>query len=152
MPIKIENATPTDLDSLYQIETECFMEEAFTREHLAYLLETPNAINLKARTNHQIVGFIIGIIETYGKTRVGRVYTIDVAAKNRRIGIGLKLLGELEHAFQEKGVKTVYLEVRIDNKAALQLYRKKGYMKLEPLENYYASGRHGLRMKKEIKK
>jgi len=154
MPLKIEQAKLNDLDTLYRIERECFTSEAFTREHIAYLLESPNAVSLVAKANHEILGFIVGMIENYGYGRVlvGHVYTIDVALKHRRAGVGLRLLDELEHVFLEKGAKTSYLEVRIDNKAARELYRKKGYTELEPLENFYAKGRHGLRMKKELKK
>jgi len=152
MPLQIENATLKDLDALHNIEKECFTKEAFTREHLAYLLDTPNAIGLTAKTDQKIVGFIIGLTETYGKVKMGRIYTVDVAIKHRRTGIGLKLLEELEKAFLKNGVKTIYLEVRVDNKAALELYRKKGYTALQPLKNYYSKGTHGLRMKKELKK
>jgi len=152
MPLKIEKARINDLDALHRIERECFTSEAFTREHIAYLLESPSAVNLVAKANHEIVGFIVGLIENIGRVTVGHVITIDVAPKHRRIGVGLRLLDELEHLFLEGGVKTSYLEVRTDNKAARELYRKKGYTELEPLENYYARGRHGLRMKKELKK
>jgi ribosomal-protein-alanine acetyltransferase len=152
MPFKIETATLEDLDALQKIEKECFSEEAFTQEHLTYLLETPNAISLKAEADNKIVGFIMGLIETHGKVRGGHIFTIDVAAKHRRTGIGLKLLDELERFFLENGVKAVYLEVRADNKAALELYRKKGYSEIQPLENYYSKGAHGFRMKKEFKK
>ncbi|MBI5228808.1 GNAT family N-acetyltransferase [Candidatus Micrarchaeota archaeon] len=152
MSLKIEHAKFNDLDALHRIERECFTSEAFTKEHIAYLLESPNAVSLVAEANHEIVGFIVGMIENYGRTTVGHVYTIDVAFKHRRAGVGLRLLDELEHIFLERGVKTSYLEVRIDNKAARELYRKKGYTELEPLENFYAKGRHGLRMKKELKK
>jgi ribosomal-protein-alanine N-acetyltransferase len=152
MPLKIEQAKLGDLDALHRIERECFTSEAFTRKHIAYLLESPNAVSLVAKANHEIVGFIVGMIENIGRVTVGHVYTVDVASKHRRAGVGLRLLDELEHVFLERGVKTSYLEVRIDNKAARELYRKKGYAELEPLENFYAKGRHGLRMKKELKK
>jgi len=152
MPLKIEQAKLNDLDVLYRIERECFTSEAFTRKHIAYLLENPNAVSLVAKANHEIVGFIVGMMENYGRVKIGHVYTIDVAPKHRRAGVGLRLLDELEHVFLERGIKTSYLEVRIDNKAARELYRKKGYTELEPLENFYARGRHGLRMKKELKK
>jgi len=152
MPLKIENAKPNDLDILHRIERECFQLEAFTKEHLVYLLEHPNTVSLVAKKDHEIVGFIVGMVENYDGVRVGHVYTIDVAPKHRRAGVGLKLLDELERIFLERDVKTSYLEVRIDNKAALELYRKKDYTELEPLENFYAKGRHGLRLKKELKK
>lgn len=151
MLLKIEQAKLNDLDALYRIEKQCFTSEAFTKEHIAYLLESPNAVSLVAKTNHEIVGFIVGMIENYGRVTVGHVYTIDVALKHRRAGVGLRLLDKLEHIFLERDIKTSYLEVRIDNKAARELYRKKGYAELEPLENFYARGRHGLRMKKELK-
>jgi len=152
MPLKIEQAKVTDLAALHRIEKECFTSEAFTKEHIAYLLESANAVSLVAKANHEIVGFIVGMIENYGRVTIGHVYTVDVAPKHRRTGVGLRLLNELEHIFLERGVKTSYLEVRIDNKAARELYRKRGYIELEPLENFYAKGRHGLRMKKELRK
>jgi len=152
MPLRIEQAKLKDLNVLHRIESECFTSEAFSKEHIAYLLKSPNAVSLVARADHEIVGFIVGMIENYGRVTVGHVYTIDVAVKHRRVGVGLRLLDELERVFLERGVKTSYLEVRIDNKAARELYRKKGYTELEALENFYASGRHGLRMKKELKK
>jgi len=152
MPLKIGKAKLNDLDALYRIERECFTLEAFTKEYIANLLESSNAVSLVAKVNDEIVGFIIGAVEHFGGIKVGHVYTIDVALKHRRTGVGLQLLEELEHMFLEKGVATSYLEVRIDNEAARQLYRKNGYIELEPLENYYAEGRHGLRMKKELKK
>jgi len=152
MSLKIEQATQDDLDALCHIERECFTVEAFTREHIAALLENPNAVNLVAKTDDKVVGFIIGLIETYDRVKVGHVYTIDVTIKHRRTGIGLKLLEHLENIFLERGVKTSYLEVRVDNKAARELYRKKGYTELEPLENYYSRGTRGLRMKKEFRR
>jgi len=152
MPLRIEQPKISDLDTLYRIERECFTVEAFTKEHIASLLESPNAVSLVAKADHEIVGFIIGMIEDYGKVKVGHVYTLDVALKHRRLGVGLKLIDELEHVFLERGVKTCYLEVRMDNKAARELYRRKGYTELEPLEDFYAKGRHGVRMKKELKK
>jgi len=152
MPLKIERAKLNDLDVLHRIERECFTSEAFSKEHIAYLLGNPDAMSLVARADHEIVGFIVGMIENYGRGVVGHVYTIDVAVKHRRIGVGVRLLDELERVFLERGIKTSYLEVRIDNEAARKLYRKKGYSELEALEDFYAKGRHGLRMKKELKK
>jgi ribosomal-protein-alanine N-acetyltransferase len=152
MPFKIEKATLEDLDVLQKIEKECFSEEAFTREHLTYLLKAPNAISLTAKADNKILGFIIGLIETHGKVRMGHIFTVDVVAKHRRIGIGLKLLDELERVFLENGVKSVYLEVRADNNAALELYHKKGYGEIQSLENYYSKGAHGFRMRKDVKK
>jgi len=96
------------LETLYKIERECFTLEAFTKQHIAFLLETPRNIRLAAWENNEIAGFIIGLIQNFDQTIIGRVYTLDVAVKHRRKGIGLKLLNELEQVFIEKGVKNCY--------------------------------------------
>jgi ribosomal-protein-alanine acetyltransferase len=149
LSITIQRATINDLETLYQIERECFTIEAFNKQHIAYLLENPNAVSLMAKINNAIVGFIIGLIHRHNEEIIGRIYTLDVAVKYRRKGVGLKLLDKIERIFLEKGTKICYLEVRKDNMAALELYRKHGYIKVKELEHYY-NGTHGVRLKKKL--
>ena len=104
-----------------------------------------------AQVGGETAGFITGLIEQHGKTRIGHIYTIDVASKYRRIGVGLKLLEEIEKDFTKKGAEACFLEVRFNNLAARKLYRKHGYIELEKLDNYYARGVHGTRFKKKLK-
>lgn len=149
MAITIQRATINDLETLHQIERECFTVEAFSKEHIAYLLQNPNTLSLVAHVNGEIAGFIIGLIHRHDKMITGRVYTIDIAVKHRRKGVGLKLLNELERIFVKRGVKICYLEARVDNVAALELYRKHGYVEAEKLKKYYR-GIHGVRLKKKL--
>jgi ribosomal-protein-alanine acetyltransferase len=149
LSITIQQATVNDLDTLYEIERECFTTEAFTKEQIAYILQNPSAVSLVAKIDGETVGFTIGL--TYrGNKRIGHVYTIDVALKHRRKGIGLRLLNELEQIFVENGVETCYLEVRIDNVAARELYRKQGYIETGRLKGYYPMGTHGVQLKKKL--
>jgi len=149
LSITIERATINNLETLYQIERECFTIEAFNKQHIAYLLKNPNAVSLVAKINNEIAGFIIGLIRRHDEKITGRVYTLDVAATYRRKGVGLKLLNEIERIFAKRGVKICYLEARKDNMAALELYRKLGYVEVEDLKDYY-NGVHGVRLKKEL--
>jgi len=150
MTSKIEPASVKDLNVLVKIEKESFTSEAYTRLQLAFLLLSPSTISYVARKDAETVGFIIAMKEQYGKESVGHIVTIDVSPKHRRTGIGLQLLDKLEQEFLAQNVKTVYLEVRVDNEAARKLYSRKGYVEVGPLENYYDKGRHGLRMKKAL--
>ncbi len=150
LSIRIRRAATDDLEMLYSIERECFTIEAFTKEQLAYLMENPKAISLIARIGDEIAGFIIGLIHDYRTTRTGHVYTIDVAVKHRRKGVGLKLLKELEQKFMENGVEICYLEARRENVVALELYRKHGYKELDVLRNYYSEGVDGVRLMKKL--
>jgi len=124
--------------------------EAFTEEQLAYLLEHARGMSLVAQIDGEIAGFIVGLIYNHGTTRTGHVYTIDVVAKHRRKGVGLRLLRELEQRFVEKGVGICYLEVRRRNVAALELYRKQGYTEVNVLKDYYSKGIDGVRLRKKL--
>lgn len=151
MPITVQHASLKDLETLCKIEKECFTHEAFSKEQIAYFLKASNAVSLVARVDGETAGFVTGLIEQYGKTKIGHIYTIDVASKYRRMGVGLKLLKEIEQNFIEKGAEACFLEVRINNLAAQKLYQKHGYTELEKLNNYYARGIHGIRLKKKLK-
>lgn len=151
LPITVRHANLKDLETLYKIEKECFTHEAFSKEQIAYFLKAPNAINLIAQVDGETAGFITGLIEQHGNSLVGHIYTIDVAPEHRRIGVGLKLLEEIEKKFIKRGAEACFLEVRINNLAARKLYQKHGYKELGKLNNYYARGIHGIRLKKKLK-
>jgi ribosomal-protein-alanine acetyltransferase len=147
MSLKIEDASIRLLDALYEIEKQCFKEEAFSKQQINYLLTDYNDINLIARVNNEIAGFIIGRIDLLRNQPVGHIMTIDVLPFYRRRGIAQRLLFDIETLFKQKGAQECRLEVRENNVAALNLYQKLGYQKVAVLENYYGKA-HGLYLKK----
>ena len=149
MDIKIETATLDILDTLYGIEKQSFKREAFTKQHLEYLLTDYNAIGLVARVNGEIVGFVIARIEVAGNTPFGHIFTLDVTPSQRRKGIAQRLLLEIETLLRERSIKECRLEVRENNLAAISLYLKTGYEKIDKLEKYYGDA-HGLYLKKNL--
>lgn len=149
MRVTVEDASLKHLDRLYEIETKCFEKEAFTKRQIASILANYNSIGLVAKVNGEIVGFVIGMLrQEKGKT-VGHILTIDVLPEYRRKGIGLRLLKALENIFRGKGANISVLEVREDNIAALRLYQKLGYEKVERLEYYYGDV-HGIFLRKDL--
>jgi ribosomal protein S18 acetylase RimI-like enzyme len=105
---------------------------------------------LLTRVNGDASGSIIALLETEGKHTLGHVVTIDVAVKYRRKGLGSFLLRKMEDLLSERGVDGVCLEVRVDNRAALRLYQKQGYVEVQLLERYYSLSTHGLRLAKRL--
>jgi len=150
MSIVVRRAESKDLDAIWEIEKECFTVEAFTKEQIAYLLEAPSGISLVAQVDHEIAGFIIGLIHQNNKTRICHIYTIDVLTKHRRKGVASRLLNELEGVLIKRGVTTCYLEARTNNVAAQKLYQKHGYKKVKQLKDYYGKGTRGIRLKKDL--
>ncbi|MGD0979721.1 MAG: ribosomal protein S18-alanine N-acetyltransferase [Candidatus Bathyarchaeia archaeon] len=147
MTVTVQDASVKCLERLYEIEKECFVEEAFTKKQIALLLTDYNSISLTARENGEIVGFIVGMVYPDGKAVNGHILTIDVSPSHRRKGIGQMLLQEMESIFAQKGVQACLLEVREGNVAAISLYRKLGYEEIGRLENYYGNA-HGIYLKK----
>jgi ribosomal-protein-alanine acetyltransferase len=150
MAVKIVDTSIRLLSRLYEIEKQCFGQEAFTKQQLAYLLTVYNAIGLAARVNSEIAGFAIAQVDIGRNTSFGHILTVDIAPAYRRKGIAQKLLQEIETIFREKSIKECRLEVREDNVAALNLYQKLGYKKVGKLEKYYGEA-HGLYLQKTLR-
>ena len=149
MEIKIEDVSIRLLNKLYEIEKQCFEQEAFTKQQLAYLLTDYNAIGLVARVNGEIAGFAIARVNIGRNASFGHILTVDIAPAYRRKGIAQKLLQQIETIFKERGIKECSLEVREGNVAASNLYQKLGYKKVGKLAKYYGNA-HGLYLKKTL--
>jgi [ribosomal protein S18]-alanine N-acetyltransferase len=149
MDIEISNVTIRLLDKLWAIENQCFEQEAFTKQQLAYLIADYSTIGLTALVNGEIVGFVLARVNIRRNVTFGHILTIEVAPTYRRKGIAQKLLQEIENTLRDRGVNECRLEVRENNKAALNLYRKLGYTKIGRLEKCYGTA-HGLYLKKSL--
>ncbi len=149
MEITVEDASIRMIDELYAIEQQCFRDEAFSKQQISYLLTDYNAINLAARVNGELAGFIIGRIDLERNTPVGHIMTIDVAPRFRRKSIAFRLMLETEALFAQKRVSEIRLEVREGNTAAISLYEKLGYKQVTKLEHYYGSA-HGFYFRKVL--
>ena len=147
MDIKIEDLSIQLLDQLCEIEKQCFEQEAFTKQQLAYLVADYSTIGLTALVNGEIVGFAIGRVDIGRNEQFGHIVTVDVTPAYRRKGIAQKLLHKLETILSERGIKECRLEVREDNVAALNLYQRLGYTKVGNHEKYYGDA-HGFYLKK----
>ncbi len=150
MSIITSDATINDLDALYNLEKECFTLEAFTKELIATLLQKPDSVSLLAKKKGKIVGFAIALIHHRKNRTIGHIFTIDVATRARKGGVGLALMKNIEQKLTEKGAKSCYLEVRVDNTAGRSLYKKLGYSETGVVEDFYYSGGDCVVMRKNL--
>jgi ribosomal-protein-alanine N-acetyltransferase len=148
MEFKIEAASIKHLDTFYRIELQCFKEEAFAKQQIAYLLTDFNTISLEAKADAEIAGFVIAQIE-YEDREFGHIITLNIAPNYRKKGVATKLLSEVECYLRQRGVNECRLEVREDNHAAIKLYHKLGYQTIGKLERYYGK-KHGFYLKKTL--
>lgn len=117
-----------------EIERLCF-SEPWSEEALLYMCTSPvtHAVAVIEKTS--------GRLAAYG----GCEYVLDEAnivnvathPDFRRRGCASAILDELEIFLQAKGVKSIYLEVRVSNIAARTLYENKGYRAVGVRKKYY---------------
>ncbi|MCL2172479.1 MAG: GNAT family N-acetyltransferase [Nitrososphaerota archaeon] len=157
MDIQISVALFEDLAAIVELERQCFMSEAFSRQQISYLLNDSNSISLVAKIKdngdkEKIVGFAILQLEkdhTETEMLVGHIVTLNVTVAFRRMGVAQKLLFTCEEKLRLQGVFECRLEVRQTNYAALKLYRQMGYEETGLLKKYYGK-EHGLYFKKKF--
>ncbi len=149
MAVEIEDATLEHLDKLFEIELQCFTNEAFTKRQISYLLTDYNTIGLVAKIKNEIVGFIIMQLEAEEETVFGHIITLNVSMKHRRKGVAQAMVQEAEGILKSKGVCESRLEVKQGNFAAIKLYHRLGYREIGKLDHYYGK-KHGLYLKKNL--
>jgi len=145
---ELRHYRPADFEQLWELDQQCFPPQiAYSRQELAYYLRSKNAICHIACLNQQIVGFIVGHNDRRG---FGHIVTLDVDPSQRRSRIGTTLMDALEQDFRSAGCKSIFLEVAVNNRAALAFYKKHGYAVSKTLGRYYPGELDGLLMGKRI--
>jgi len=82
-------------------------------------------------------GVVAGYVVAHSAAAEGEILNLGVAAAHRRQGIGRALVERVLEALAERGVRTVYLEVRASNAAARQLYESLGFAEVARRARYY---------------
>jgi [ribosomal protein S18]-alanine N-acetyltransferase len=144
----VREGTVHDLDALTRLEQVAFAADGFRRTQLRYLLTRANASVYIADEAGDVRGSAIMLWRQ--RAKVGRLYSIatDPAARGR--GVGRLLLQTCEAAAVQRDCRSVSLEVRITNLAAITFYERHGYRVSEELPGFYADGTDAIRMRKNL--
>ena len=126
----ISQIEASDFDRLYEIEQQAHLVPwSFgtlkNNQDERYL-------NLKLIENNQIIGF--AICQTVSDEAT--LFNIAIVPSHQGNGLGKLLLNELIARLKEKGVQTLWLEVRESNPARF-LYEKIGFNEVDIRKNYY---------------
>uniref|UniRef100_A0A7C4TAJ7 [Ribosomal protein bS18]-alanine N-acetyltransferase n=1 Tax=candidate division WOR-3 bacterium TaxID=2052148 RepID=A0A7C4TAJ7_UNCW3 len=136
-----------DLDEVYKLEYQLF-PNPWPRSFFENDLQRFNTIALVARDTTKPVGYVIGNcidLELH-------ITNIGVAPDYQRQGIAQHLMKEVEEIARNRGCIYAYLEVRVNNLPAINLYKKIGYRILYLRKNYYLDGTDAYVMGKELQK
>lgn len=92
-----------------------------------------------------IIGFI-NYFDLYDRFEIANIVVIE-SKRNQKIGS--KLIQQLISVGEEKKINNITLEVRIDNKNAIMLYKKYGFIDVAMRKSYY-NGIDGILMERKM--
>ena len=137
--------TADDLSAIEKIEAECFKDPwcaAMWRGTFTRLDFTGVVIE----ENGAVVGFA-GATVLFEDSELLR---IAVLQSERGKGFGGKLLDILIRNAKERGAEKMFLEVRVSNTAARNLYESRGFSVTGIRKKYYADGEDAVGMMKTL--
>lgn len=146
MPLAIRPARPADLDALLAIEQAVFVWDRLSRRSLRHFLNSDAAGVLVAEEAGRLAGYALVLFRRHAHT--ARLYSI--AAVPGRIGVGGPLLAACEALALSRGATALRLEVRADNRRAIDLYRRCGFAQRDETRDYYEDGETALRFEKAL--
>ena len=142
---------PEDFAALYAIEEACFQPPfRFGRRYMRQIVDNPDSATWIAEQDSRMAGFaIVEWIQDKGAA-VAYIQTIEVAADERRRGVGGELLRRVEASARAAGARAIWLHVDVENPAAIRLYVRSGYVSQGKAEHYYARNRAAMVYTKKL--
>ena len=137
--IKFRELTPDDLDDIHKIEKESF-DHPWKPEQLLYEIESSKvAKNYGLFENSKLVAYIL----CHFIQNELHINNLAVAKSERRKGFGKDLLVQTS---EQLNPESMYLEVDVQNEAAIKMYEKMGFRSFYTRKNYYENGSDALIM------
>jgi len=85
-----------------------------------------------------------------GLIKKGHIVSVAVTPEHRRKGVGEAIVGNAMEAMKLYNAKQCYLEVRVTNEPAIELYKKLGFEVTRTIKGYYADGEDAYVMTKKL--
>lgn len=138
-PMVIVAMTRSHIDELMPFEQEMFGTEAWSVA--AYRSELADT-----RLRHYIAaeapdGALLGWAGVMVVGETAEILTVGVVPAARRAGIARAMIAALVAEAEGRGTTETFLEVRVDNAAALALYDRDGFERVGVRRGYYDGGR-----------
>lgn len=132
-PVRIRPMREADLPRVVEIERSSFTMP-WSEGTFRGLLRRGDAALVVAEADGELIGHAI----FWAVLAQGELGDIAVIPEWRDRGIGTRLLYEIFERAKGRGVRELYLEVRISNEAAQRLYERHGFRRVGRRPGYYS--------------
>ena len=150
---------PKDLHQVVDINKVC-LPENYSNGFFIDLYERFPDTFIVAEKDGALVGYIMCRIESgfsgmsikpFGIAKKGHIISIAVLPESRNLGVGRALIVEALNAMSMSyDAKSCFLEVRVSNTSAVNLYRRTGFEVERTMRGYYSDGEDAYIMTKKI--
>lgn len=155
---KLRKFNTNDLERITYINRTCLPENYSDYFFVDLHRRFPETF-IVAEENGEVVGYIMCRIETglssfvfRGLIKKGHIVSVAVLPQYRRKGIGEALVVKAMENMRLYKAKHCFLEVRITNTAAVDLYKKLGFEVSRTVRGYYADGEGAYVMETKFEK
>jgi ribosomal-protein-alanine N-acetyltransferase len=153
---KLRKFVQNDLRSVVHINNTC-LPENYTDYFFIDLYQRFPETFVVAEENGEVIGYIMCRVELGlsnfgfgGIIKKGHIVSVAVLPQYRRKGVGEALITEAMERMRLYNAKQCFLEVRITNTPAVDLYKKLGFQVARTIHGYYADGEDAYVMTKKL--
>jgi [ribosomal protein S18]-alanine N-acetyltransferase len=138
--VRVRRMEPGDLDRVMEIERASFTMP-WTLETFRGLLRRPDSVLWVAERVAPPVREVVGYAAVWIVVDQAELGDIAVEEAWRGRGIGRQLLDTVINTMAARGVRELYLEVRVGNHGAQRLYERFGFVRVGRRKDYYSEPR-----------
>jgi len=145
-----------DLQTVMHINRTC-LPENYTDYFFIELHQRFPETFIVAEENGEVVGYIMCRIELglsnfgfSGLLKKGHIVSVAVLQQHRRKGIGEALVAQALENMRIYNAKQCFLEVRVTNTPAIELYKKLGFEVTRTIHGYYSDGEDAYVMTRKL--
>jgi ribosomal-protein-alanine N-acetyltransferase len=134
-----------DLDDICGIEDASF-SDPYPPALMRRLLQDHPSSFFVATVSNRIIGYCVASFNLES----AHLVSIAVIYGHRRKGVATALLSRLLELLKRRGMRKLLLEVKLGNEAAIGVYKKLGFSKVNVIRNYYADGSAAVKMQLDL--
>ncbi|RUO29133.1 GNAT family N-acetyltransferase [Aliidiomarina sanyensis] len=148
MALLVRRAQREDARTLAALEARCFTYDRIGLTSFQRFVRRESSRVWVAVLDGVIVGYCI--ILTRKNSQSWRLYSLATAPEARGKGVARALMEAIETQAVIEHAQRVRLEVKVDNQAAIDLYRKLDFEVIDLLPAYYDDGTDGYRLQRTL--
>jgi ribosomal-protein-alanine N-acetyltransferase len=148
LAVLVRPATKEDLPGLMRIEHDCFGRERFSRRYLVSLLEDQEVDVLVGMVEGEVAASAMVLHDP--STVRSRILSLAIIPEEQGHGRSKTLLTHVEGLARQRGSFLIFLEVRVGNDAAINLYLGRGYRIGDRIPDFFGRGEDAWYMERAL--